>query len=74
VDILGRHRVISIQGQISLLNTDSRQTAHLDDGVVVVSSGGTVTVSASADRIIVPTVFGVGVGLVAAGAAISSTT
>ena len=24
--------VISIQGQISLLNTDSRQTAHLDDG------------------------------------------
>ena len=67
----GTGGVVAVGGQVVVVNDTSRQKAHVETGAKLPRAGGGITVSARAERDEYTLAIGVGLGLVAAGAAIS---
>jgi hypothetical protein len=67
----GAAGVVAVGGQIVVINDSSAQNAHIDTGAEIPQAGGGIDVTASGVRDVDTLAIGVGLGLVAAGAAIS---
>ncbi|MFK4837745.1 hypothetical protein ACI3KY_18610 [Microbacterium sp. ZW T2_14] len=68
----GQIGAVSVGGQILVLDTDARQTAHIDDGVVIPVAAGIVSADAAADRDVRPLSLGLAIALAAAGASVAT--
>ncbi|HEY0805267.1 MAG TPA: hypothetical protein VGD84_09390, partial [Pseudonocardiaceae bacterium] len=58
---------VAVTGQVVVITSHATQNAHIDDGAVIPTAGGTVDVEALATRTVSPLAIGGSIGLVAAG-------
>ena len=63
--------VVAVTGQVVLITSHATQNAHIDDGAVIPTAGGTVDVEAIGTRTVSPLAIGGSIGLVAAGASVA---
>src|SRR5207253_1024503 len=69
----GTGGVVAVGGQIAVVNDTSKQNAHVDDSATLPQAGGGIFVTTQANRDVSARAFGGGIGLVAIGAGVATT-
>jgi len=70
----GQAGLVALGAQVVVLKDSSSQYAHIDDSATIDQAGGTVSVTANADRTVSSSAFGGNIGGVAAGVSLSDVT